>query len=289
MPRISVVIPSLLGFDPHLLDMLHGQTWPPDEIEVVRNVQPNGRARNLGISRTSGDILVLIDDDVLFIQNHLVEKLVAPLLSDPGIGATGASRLIPPGSSRFQRWTANQVSRIENPVVHSPRETRPAPENHYYTDITATCCALRRTAFNEIGGFSEELIQGVDTEFFIRLSRAGYRLRLEPDLWVYHPAPANMRALLRKHFRYGFGHAQQVANDPARARSQESRPLLYILLRSIAVVPHVFLPFSYADPKWRPGFKPLMALASYASALGYTWGRIRMGRRQRRSGVEARL
>ena len=287
MPRISAVIPTLLGFDPHLLDMLRGQTWPPDEIEVVRDVRPNGRARNLGIARTSGDILVLVDDDVVYVQNHLIEKLVAPLFSDPGLGATGASRLIPPDSSRFQRWTARQVSRIENPVVHSPRETMPTSENHYYSDITTTCCAVRRSAFNEIGGFDEELIQGVDTEFFIRLSRAGYRLRLEPDLWVYHPAPANLRALLRKHFHYGFGHAQQVARDPDRARGLEGRPLLYIVLRSVGVVPHVFLPFSYAGPSWRPGFKPLKALASYASALGYAWGRAQMSRRRKGTGVEA--
>lgn len=278
MAGISVVIPTLSGIKSRLLDMLRDQTWPPDEIEVVQGVQPNGRARNLGVSRTSGDILVFIDDDALPAQRELIEKLVAPLLSDMRIGATGASRLIPPDSSLFQRWTARQVPRIENPVVHTPIETNPTAKNHFYTDITTTCCALRRAVFREIGEFDEDLIQGVDTDFFVRLSAAAYSLWLIPDLWVYHPAPENMRALLHKHFRYGFGHAQQVVRDPDRARGPEKRPLLYILLRSIAIVPHVFLPFSYAEPTWRLGFKPLKALASYASALGYTWGRIRMRR-----------
>jgi GT2 family glycosyltransferase len=282
--RISVVIPTLSGVKSRLLDVLRDQTWPPDEIEVVRGVQPNGRARNLGIAHTSGDILILIDDDALPAQRELIEKLAAPLLSDAKIGATGASRLIPPDSSPFQRRTARQVSRIENPVVHVLLETNPARENHFYTDITTTCCALRREIFNEIGGFDEELIQGVDTDFFIRLYGAGYGLWLMPHLWVYHPAPENMRALLLKHFRYGFGHAQQAARNPDRARGPERWPLLYILFRSVAFVPHAFLPFSYAEPKWRFGFKPLKALASYASSLGYTCGRIRMWRQGAKCG-----
>jgi glycosyltransferase involved in cell wall biosynthesis len=277
-PKISLVIPTISNVEPRVLNMLQKQTWPPDEIEIVRGVKPNGLARNVGIARTSGDILVLLDDDAFPAEHRLIEKLATPLLSDSGIGATGASRLIPPDSNLFQRWTARQVARIENPVVHEPRETKPTAKNYYYSDITTTCCALRRDVFAEVGGFDEKLRQGVDTDFFIRLSQAGYRLRLVPDLWVYHPAPRNVKTLLRKHFYYGLGHAQEVARYPYRARGPEKKPLLYFLFRSIAFIPHIFMPYSYADPNWHLGFKPLKALASYASALGYAWGSIQMRR-----------
>jgi cellulose synthase/poly-beta-1,6-N-acetylglucosamine synthase-like glycosyltransferase len=283
MPRISAVIPTLSGARLDLLDALKNQTWPPDEIEVVQGVRPNGRARNVGILRTSGEFLILIDSDAILAQRHLIEKLVLPLLENSKIGVTGASRLIPPSSSRFQRWTAHQVSRIENPVVHAPRETRPDSNSYFYTDITTTCCAMRRSMFDEIGGFDEEFTQGVDSDFFIRATRAGWTLRLEPDLWVYHPAPPDLKTLLHKHFRYGYGHGQQVMCHPDRARGPERRPVLYFFLRSAAIIPHIFLPFSYAEPDWRLGFKPLKALASYASALGYTWGRIQAKQRRRAS------
>jgi len=275
MASVSVIIPTLSDADPRVLQVLQSQTLPPCEIEVVRGIRPNGRARNVGVSRTSGEILVFLDDDARPFQPRLIEKLTAPLLSEPEIGATGASRLIPPDSSAFQRWSANQVARIENQVVQSPVISRPAPENHFYCAITTTCCALRRTLFDEMGGFDEKLIQGVDTEFFVRMGRAGYAAMLVPDLWVYHAAPPGLRALLQKHFRYGLGHAQAVLRDPLRARPFEKRPLLYLLLRSAALVPHAFLGFSYAESGWHPGFKPLKALVSYAAALGYVWGRIR--------------
>ncbi|NJN66629.1 MAG: glycosyltransferase family 2 protein [Chloroflexaceae bacterium] len=38
---------------------------PPDEVEVVVNVRPNGLARNQGVARSAGDILVFFDDDAL--------------------------------------------------------------------------------------------------------------------------------------------------------------------------------------------------------------------------------
>jgi cellulose synthase/poly-beta-1,6-N-acetylglucosamine synthase-like glycosyltransferase len=275
MASVSVIIPTLSDADPSVLQVLQSQTLPPCEIEVVRGIRPNGRARNVGVSRTNGEILVFLDDDARPFQPRLIEKLTAPLLSEPEIGATGASRLIPPDSSAFQRWSANQVARIENQVVQSPVISRPAPENHFYCAITTTCCALRRTLFDEMGGFDEKLIQGVDTEFFVRMGRAGYAAMLVPDLWVYHAAPPGLRALLQKHFRYGLGHAQAVLRDPLRARPFEKRPLLYLLLRSAALVPHAFLGFSYAESGWHPGFKPLKALVSYAAALGYVWGRFR--------------
>lgn len=283
MTSISVIIPTLTGIDTALTDALRSQTLPPDEIEVVRGVRPNGRARNQGAARTQGDILVFIDDDARPASPRLIEKLVEPLLSDATIGATGASRLIPPDSSRFQRWAARQVPRVENPVVRAPVESRPGPENYFFCDITTTCCAMPRPRYDEIGGFDEELVQGVDTDFFIRMSRAGLRMVLVPDLWVYHPAPPDLAALVRKHFRYGYGHAQAVRRDPSRARRLERHPWLYLLLRSLLLVPHVFLPFSYAEPMRRLGFRPLKAIAGYSSAVGYVWGRWRA--RERRGPV----
>ena len=103
-----------------------------------------------------------------------------------------------------------------------------------------------------------------------------YRFILAPNTWACHPAPATLRALLRKQFLYGFGHAQEVRRDPARARGRALRTPLhaaaFLLFRTAILPPNIFLPYSFAAPSWRPGFKPLKALASYAGALGYVAG-----------------
>jgi hypothetical protein len=297
-PPVALIIPSLHGDAEPLLASVRRQTLQPAELEVVRGVRPNGRARNLGVARTSAPLLVFVDDDAVLGDERVIERLIGPLLADPSIGVTGASKLLPPGAPAFQRWSAREVPRIVHPIVDQPLETNPDPPS-FYCEITTTCCAMRRAVFDAAGGFDESLLRGVDTEFFVRVRRLRaeepgprteselpnrqssivsprYRFILVPHVWAYHPAPANLHALLRKHFLYGFGHAQEVRRDRSRARGRAlPTPLhaaMFVLFRTAILLPNIFLPYSFAAPSWRPGFKPLKALASYVGALGYVWG-----------------
>ncbi|MDQ2999215.1 MAG: glycosyltransferase [Chloroflexota bacterium] len=305
-PAIALIIPSLDGDVAPLLASVRRQTLQPSEIEVVRGVRPNGRARNQGVARTRAPLLVFVDDDAVLGDQRVIERLVAPLLADESIGVTGASKLLPPDAPWFQRWVAREVPRITHPIVDQPLETNPDPPS-FYCEITTTCCAMRRAVFDMAGGFDDSLIRGVDTEFFVRVRRlrtgdwglgtegehqassirhqasvvgnpdpARYRFILVPKTWAYHPAPATLRALLRKHFLYGMGHAQEVRRDRSRARGRAlPTPLhaaAFVLFRTAILLPNIFLPYSFAAPSWRLGFKPLKALTSYIGALGYVWG-----------------
>jgi hypothetical protein len=288
---IALIIPSLDGDVAPLLASVRRQTLQPTQIEVVRGVRPNGRARNQGVARTNAPLLVFVDDDAVLGDERVIERLVAPLLADPSIGVTGASKLLPPDAPWFQRWAAREVPRIIHPIVDQPLESNPDPPS-FYCEITTTCCAMRRAVFDAAGGFDETLLRGVDTEFFVRVRRLRtessflspqssarsprYRFVLVPHAWAYHPAPANLGALMRKHFLYGIGHAQEVRRDSSRARGRAlPTPLhaaAFVLFRTAILLPNIFLPYSFAAPSWRLGFRPLKALTSYVGALGYVWG-----------------
>jgi cellulose synthase/poly-beta-1,6-N-acetylglucosamine synthase-like glycosyltransferase len=274
-PTIALIVPSLTGETRALQTSVARQTMRPQETVVVVNIHPAGRARNAGVQRTSGEIVLFIDDDAVLGNEHAIANMVIPLLADPSVGVTGASKLLPPDASDWQRYVAREVPRIEHPIVERLLETNPDPPS-YYCEITTTCCAMRREVFEQAGGFDERLLRGEDPEFFVRVRRLGYRFLLVPRTWVYHPAPATLPALLKKHFYYGLGHAQEVRVDPTRARGRYLRTPLhaaaYLLFRTAIVVPNTFLPFSFSAPSWRPGFKPLKALTSYVGALGYVWG-----------------
>lgn len=276
MSQVSIVIPSLSGQLGTLETSIKRQSFRHYEICPVVGVKPSGRARNEGAKRARGEILVFIDDDAVLADEHVLANLVRPLRGDPTIGVTGASKLIPPDSSWFQRWVAREVPRIEHPVVEEPLETNPDPERGYYCQVTTTCCAMHRAVFEEAGGFDEELIRGVDTEFFVRIRRLGYRFILAPHTWVWHPAASTPLALFRKHFLYGAGHSQEVKRDPIRSRGRflhtPLHTLVYLLIRTLILIPNIFIPYSFAHPYWRLGFKPLKALTSYVSALGYIYG-----------------
>lgn len=270
-PSVAVVIPSRDGQIDKLLESIFTQTWQPDEVVIAIGVSPNGRSRNVAVKQSQSDILVFIDDDASLGNKDALEQLVRPLIADATIHITGAAKLIPPNSSWFQGWVAREVPRIEHPVVSQSLETNPDPPQ-FATELTTTCCAMRRADFLACGGFDETLRRGVDTEFFVRARRAGYRFILVPNTWTWHPAPTDLSTLWRKHFLYGYGHAQEIAQDPQRAQGFQKRPWLYLLFRTIFLIPNIFIPYSYASPNWKLSFKPLKALTSYVSALGFVYG-----------------
>ena len=274
--RVALIVPALAGDTSGLEADARTQTRKPDEVVIVRAVKPNGRARNEGVRRTSAELLVFVDDDARLGDARVIEHLVAPLIADPSIGMTGSAKLLPPDAPAFQRRVAREVPRIEHAVVKEPLETNPPLDHHGYCEITTTCAAMRRAVWEEVGGFSESLVRGVDTEFLRRVRRKGYRMVLVPDTWVWHPAPATLWALLRKHFLYGIGFAQEVRLDPAiggwRYFHTSIHAAVYLIVRTIWLVPSVFIPWSGGDRRVRLAFRPIGALAAYAAAVGYVWG-----------------
>jgi len=275
-PRVALVIPALAGDTSGLESDARTQSRPPDEVEVVRAVKPNGRARNEGVRQTTAELLVFVDDDARLGDARVIEHLIAPLVADATVGMTGSAKLLPPDAPWFQRRVAREVPRIEHAVVKQPLETNPPLDRHGYSEITTTCAAMRRVVWEEVGGFDEHLLRGVDTEFLRRMRKRGYRMVLVPDTWVWHPAPATLWALVRKHYLYGIGFAQEVRLDPAiggfRYFHTSIHAMVYLLARTLWLVPSVFIPFSGADRRLRLAFRPIGALAAYASALGYVWG-----------------
>lgn len=272
-PRIAAIVPSLSGDGEELRRRLATQSWAPDEIQVVTGVRPNGRARNTGVQATEGDILFFIDDDAIPGQDHLIEALVRPLLDDPTVGVTGAPRILPANASWFQRRVAAEIPRTVNPVPGEPLETNPPVQGYGHSLITTTCCALPRSLYEEVGGFSEQLVSGVDTEFFYHVRRRGFRFLMPPHVYVEHPAPADLGALWRKFAWYGYGYGQETQRQPERRLGLRlSTPLsraLFLIAATLWFPASIVIPYSPGNLSWRPGFRPLKAVSTYAVAWGY--------------------
>jgi hypothetical protein len=195
---VSVIIPSGDASRSEtlerLLDDLKQQSRPPDEVEVVRGVSPSGHARNLGVGKTRGDILVFFDDDVRLGTPDLVETFVRYLTQDRTLGIVGAAQRLPPDSSRFQQRSAAQISRSESPVVDELTES---------DMVTTACWALRREVLEEVGGYHDRIPRGVDPELRERVRKAGYRIAVVPQTWFYHPMPKDLATLARVAYRNG--------------------------------------------------------------------------------------
>ena len=120
-PRLAVVIPSGDASRNRnlekLLEDLQARTRPPDEVEVVRGVRPNGHARNVGASHTTAEILVFLDDDVRLGSPEVLSVLANILASQPDVGLVGTAQQLPPGSTVFQRAAPRDIARSQSSIV----------------------------------------------------------------------------------------------------------------------------------------------------------------------------
>jgi cellulose synthase/poly-beta-1,6-N-acetylglucosamine synthase-like glycosyltransferase len=277
---VSIVIPSWTGEVGRLLASIERQSFRDYSVRVVEGVSPAARARRLGVEGTGGSLLLFVDDDAYLGHERVLEILVETLQSDPTIGVVGSSKLLPPDASWLQRRIACEVPRWVYPVVERDTESNPPIDRYGFTGITTTCCLVRRSVFEEVGGFDESLTTAEDTDFFYRVRRLGYRFVIPAGCWVYHDPPGSLTGLLRKSFRYGVNHALEARKAPERR--MDLVPLdrwygkLFLALTPAFFIPSIFVN-GYFDPvrHVRAGLMPLKALSTYATFYGYCWGWFR--------------
>lgn len=201
-PAVSVIIPSLDGHRggrvPRLLDSVRGQTFRDFEVHLIKGVAPQGKAINQGAALSRGRILLILDDDAQLADETVFERLVAALDADPAIGMAGASIVLPPDATPFQRRAAAQFPRFDTPVVDEITDSDLACHG---------CCAIPASVFHQVGREREDVLRGLDPDLRVRLRTAGYRVVLAPRTRVYHPLPNGWRPLLRMFFRNGYGSA----------------------------------------------------------------------------------
>lgn len=234
-PRVSVVIPSWdgdrKGNVAKLLNQLQNQTWKGCEVEVVKGVSPNGKARNVGARKTRGEILIFLDDDVTLGHDRVIEGLVRALDENPNLGLVGPSMLVPENANAFQKAYARQISRNLSPVVKE------------LTESDMVChmgLAIRRNLYEKLGGENEEIVRGTDPDLRHRVRAAGFRVALAPDSWAFHPPPQDWKSMLKGSFWNGAGSAWVSRHHPefayetasnAIGQFEERRGLLFRALR----------------------------------------------------------
>ena len=206
---ISVIIPSRDGSRdgnvPRLVKEIRRQTLEPDEIRIVKGEFPCSRAHNVCAKIAKYDMIVFFDDDVRLGDEHVIKNLVKPIMKDSSIGIAGASQQIPRDSNVFQKRYATQIKRVESEIVDKIVDSDMA---------THAAMAIWKNVFWEVGGENENLIRGDDPEFRYRIRKAGYRIVISPNTWVYHPPPKNLSLAVKSSFINGMGAAHDYLFDP---------------------------------------------------------------------------
>jgi GT2 family glycosyltransferase len=203
---ISVIIPSKdrERYIKSLLGDLSNQKLEPAEIIIVdQSSNPYSinekdnlihliddqkgpcHARNLGLKRCTGEIIVFLDDDIR-IDSDFLYHLCTPIIENRVLAVVGAmcdsEGNYPVLEYRFWKkeysnWLLSLTANLDY------------PGQRLTLSFTTCCAAIHRLVYEEIGGFDlffDPNGAGEDREYGLRIFHAGYPILFVGDAYAKH-------------------------------------------------------------------------------------------------------
>lgn len=144
---------------------------------------------NVGVVHSSGELVVLLNDDVQVITHGWLENLLAPL-DDPRVGMTGAKLYFSDGTVQHagHRYVDGEFTHPYTGTFHTdPGRLGDLVVSREASGVTAACSALRRTDFDRIGGLCESLpVNFNDVDLSYKVRHAGLDIVWVANCELYH-------------------------------------------------------------------------------------------------------
>jgi GT2 family glycosyltransferase len=217
-PLVSIIIPTRDGkFLSRCIDSIrHRSTYPNYEVlvvdngslthsaleyvraneswvEVIRDESPFNypAINNRAVVRSSGDVVCLLNDDTEILGGDWMEEMVGQLYQ-PNVGAVGVKLYYSNGLVQHAGvilgigGVAGHVYRLTDRLSFADHGRMQLARS--YTAVTAACMAVRREAWDQIGGLDEVNLPVAfnDIDFCLRLGEAGWRVVWTPFAELTH-------------------------------------------------------------------------------------------------------
>ncbi|RLE71450.1 MAG: hypothetical protein DRZ80_08410 [Thermoprotei archaeon] len=176
-----------------------------DFAEVIKFDKPGlNAARNYGVKRADGDIVIFTDCDCIVPKNWI--KNILKVFEEENADVVGGS-----AKNFFEEvylvtdyanegiWPVMPVYKERIILTRENfRNVRLPPGNNL---------AFKKAIFERGYFFDEEYKYGCDEiDLLWRLCRDNFKIVVDPDVYVYHKHRTSLKELLRQEFRYGMGH-----------------------------------------------------------------------------------
>jgi glycosyltransferase involved in cell wall biosynthesis/GT2 family glycosyltransferase len=171
---------------------------PPIAVIPARERPGSYYARNRGAAGGTAEWLVFVDADV-DPPPDLIDRYFA---TSPGseaavlVGAIADEPAGPGERSAVARFLSERASMSQDNTSRGR-----------WAYAQTANCAIRRSAFEAVGGFREDLRSGGDADVCFRLRAAGWELEQRPEAGVVHRNRTTLRGLVRQRARHGSGAA----------------------------------------------------------------------------------
>lgn len=168
-------------------------------LEIGAHEFSHGAARNLGASRSRGELLVFVSQDAVPVGTRWLERLTQPLREDPLIAGVYGGQLPHPTARPPERYF---LAFLYGPTARRQRAGR-VDELSMETTLFSNVNAAMPRAIWERFQFVPDLVMSEDQEWSGRVLLAGYSVVYEPEAAVRHSHDYTLAAAFRRFFDSG--------------------------------------------------------------------------------------
>lgn len=145
---------------------------------------------NAAVRNARGEVIGLVNNDIDVIGGEWLAEMVSHAVR-PDIGVVGALLYYPNNTIQHAGIALGIGGVAGHMHKHLPRGTSGyagrARLVQNVSAVTAACCLVRKSVYEEVGGLDERLgVAFNDVDFCLRVSAAGYRNVLTPYAELYH-------------------------------------------------------------------------------------------------------
>ena len=177
--------------------LMSQEALPDRKVEIIDATRQRGAAaaRNDGARAANTDVLLFCDADDR-VEAEWVEGLASAVESHDAV--TGRVELMTTTNSKHLRW-------------RPPATPGGLPTFLGVPYILSGNLGVRRSAFNEVGGFDETLSRCEDIAISFRFIQHGYELGYSDAAVVQYRIRDGLLPMLKQHYEYGVGMSQVLA------------------------------------------------------------------------------
>ncbi|MDO8444903.1 MAG: glycosyltransferase [Deltaproteobacteria bacterium] len=224
------------------------EAFDVDLIKINAGSFNHGGTRNMAASKATGDILIYMTQDAA-LRDSTVLAILLNSLEDPSVAAV-YGRQVP-------REDANPIERFARyfnyPSNNMTKGLKDLPalgvKTFFFSNVFS---AVRKNAFEKVGGFPDNTIMNEDMFLAARLIQNGYKIAYQADAVVYHSHSYSLSTQFKRYFDIGvFFSRNRWIMDLAKSEREGIRYLKELLVYLIANKEWFWLPYAIFETMLR--------------------------------------
>lgn len=250
--KVSIVIPcrNEKNYIQKCLDSFINQTYPKElyEVLVCDGMSDDGtreivkryeekyynvhllnndgltapKAMNIGIIHSKAESIIIFGAHA-YADKYFIQKNVELLYRNKEIGCVGGT---------LETISENVKGEAIALAMSSPFGVGNAlfryAKEETYVD-TVAFGAYKRTVLDEIGYFDDELVRNQDDEINFRVTKAGYKILLSPQIRATYYSRGSLKKLWRQYFQYGFWKVRVMQKHGGTPSIRHLVPMAFVL------------------------------------------------------------